>query len=220
MLKQKVMNGLFSSAAALGVVAGMAQVAQAGPGGAPIDCAILLCMGSGFPSDGDGVCSAAKAEVVRRVTPNPHSEPPLQIWNCPLGASFQPLESSQPMARIHKAAEIRQDADEGFAKLWDAVIPGVDDAGTFNFIRSIRVYNIMGYSHREVGRDSECRERSSIQLGQYAENGNYVWSGLAPAAVPAWVGMRLTCIPPSFYRGVGFEWTDYEGTHGTHVVRY
>ena len=50
----------------------------------PIDCAILLCMAGGFPASAE--CSAAKAEVIRRITPWP-VEPPLQLWRCPLGIS-------------------------------------------------------------------------------------------------------------------------------------
>lgn len=50
----------------------------------PIDCAILLCMAGGFPASAE--CLAAKAEVIRRITPWP-IEPPLQLWRCPLGAS-------------------------------------------------------------------------------------------------------------------------------------
>ncbi len=50
----------------------------------PIDCAILLCMAGGFPASTE--CSAAKAEVIRRITPWP-IEPPLQLWRCPLGGS-------------------------------------------------------------------------------------------------------------------------------------
>lgn len=49
----------------------------------PIDCAILLCMAGGFPASAE--CSAAKAEVIRRITPWP-IEPPLQLWRCPMGS--------------------------------------------------------------------------------------------------------------------------------------
>lgn len=48
----------------------------------PIDCAILLCLAGGFPTSAE--CAAAHAEVIRRITPWP-IEPPLQLWNCPLG---------------------------------------------------------------------------------------------------------------------------------------
>ena len=51
-----------------------------------MDCAIMLCMAGGFPSS--AVCSAAYAEMIRRITPWP-VEPPLQIWRCPMGASYE-----------------------------------------------------------------------------------------------------------------------------------
>lgn len=51
----------------------------------PIDCAILLCLSGGWPASAP--CARARAEFIRRVTPWP-VEPPLQIWRCPMGASF------------------------------------------------------------------------------------------------------------------------------------
>ena len=55
-----------------------------------IDCAILLCLAGGFPPSTP--CAAARAEMIRRITPWP-IEPPLQIWRCPMRAGF-PLENS------------------------------------------------------------------------------------------------------------------------------
>lgn len=49
-----------------------------------IDCAILLCLAGGFPASAE--CTAAKAEMIRRITPVP-VEPPLQLWRCPMGLS-------------------------------------------------------------------------------------------------------------------------------------
>lgn len=49
-----------------------------------IDCAILLCLAGGFPASAE--CTAAKAEMIRRITPYP-IEPPLQLWRCPMGLS-------------------------------------------------------------------------------------------------------------------------------------
>lgn len=51
----------------------------------PIDCAILLCLSGGWPASTP--CARARAEFIRRITPFP-VEPPLQIWRCPMGASF------------------------------------------------------------------------------------------------------------------------------------
>jgi len=52
----------------------------------PIDCAILLCLSGGWPASVP--CAQARAEFIRRVTPWP-VEPPLQIWRCPIGASYE-----------------------------------------------------------------------------------------------------------------------------------
>ena len=52
----------------------------------PIDCAILLCLSGGWPASVP--CSRARAEFIRRITPWP-VEPPLQIWRCPMGASYE-----------------------------------------------------------------------------------------------------------------------------------
>ena len=52
----------------------------------PIDCAILLCLSGGWPASVP--CARARAEFIRRITPWP-VEPPLQIWRCPMGASFE-----------------------------------------------------------------------------------------------------------------------------------
>lgn len=94
------------------------------------------------------------------------------------------------------------------------------EPATLAFIRSIRVYNVMHYSHAKQGRDEDCTESWSMQLGSYRAVGHYVWSGLHPSAVPDWTGLTRICNPTSRYRGVAFEWTDYAGQHGAEVVRY
>lgn len=52
----------------------------------PIDCAILLCLSGGWPASVP--CARARTEFIRRITPWP-VEPPLQIWRCPMGASYE-----------------------------------------------------------------------------------------------------------------------------------
>jgi hypothetical protein len=63
----------------------------------PIDCAILLCLSGGWPASVP--CARARAEFIRRITPWP-VEPPLQIWRCPMGASFDGPARSRPTDRI------------------------------------------------------------------------------------------------------------------------
>lgn len=74
-MRNIVMGGLIAAVSALTSHSALAY---------PIDCAILLCMAGGFPASAE--CSAAKAEVIRRITPWP-VEPPLQLWRCPMGGS-------------------------------------------------------------------------------------------------------------------------------------
>ena len=75
-----IFRNFLAGAACLGLaaVSPFAKAAHA----YPIDCAILLCLAGGFPASAE--CTAAKAEVIRRITPWP-VEPPLQLWHCPLG---------------------------------------------------------------------------------------------------------------------------------------
>nr|WP_082430078.1 hypothetical protein [Jannaschia rubra] len=66
----------------------------------PIDCAILLCLSGGWPASVP--CARARAEFIRRITPWP-AEPPLQIWRCPMGASFEVDPDAMSTTRIWDA---------------------------------------------------------------------------------------------------------------------
>jgi hypothetical protein len=66
----------------------------------PIDCAILLCLSGGWPASVP--CALARAEFIRRITPWP-VEPPLQIWRCPMGASFEGPPMSRATERVIEA---------------------------------------------------------------------------------------------------------------------
>lgn len=69
----------------VGLLALSLPISMAPPAEAyPIDCAILLCLAGGFPASAE--CSAAHAEMIRRITPWP-IEPPLQLWRCPMGGA-------------------------------------------------------------------------------------------------------------------------------------
>ena len=72
----------------------------------PIDCAILLCLAAAaWPASAP---TAGRAQFIRRITPWP-VEPPLQIWRCPMHASFQPGPEGLPAYRFYEIA-IRQNA--------------------------------------------------------------------------------------------------------------
>jgi hypothetical protein len=65
----------------------------------PVDCAILLCLAGGWPASAE--CAHARAVFIRRITPWP-IEPPLQIWNCPMRASFR--GEAKPIERLFDIA--------------------------------------------------------------------------------------------------------------------
>lgn len=206
---------------AAGIVTGSGKDAEAGPGGAPIDCAILLCLAGGWPSSPE--CSAARAEFIRRITPWP-VEPPLQIWRCPLGASAPALERSSFRSRLFQAA-MRSSGDavpspeEIAARIIQANQADIDISGQeFNFVRSIRVYHVEFTARKE--RDY-CGEHDSTRVGTYGSQGEFSWSGFSAKSVPTYVMPRVRgCPEGGRVRAVGVEWKDYEGNIGSELVRY
>ena len=90
----------------------------------------------------------------------------------------------------------------------------------FDFVRSIRVWDVRTYSFRPQGRDGDCKERYEMNLGTYDSEGQFRWQRSKPAAAPAWLIPSRECANSSFLRGVGVEWRDYQGRHGHELVRY
>ena len=129
----------------------------------PIDCAILLCLAGGFPPSAE--CTAAKATMIRRITPWPVT-PPLQLWNCPLGlpTGFMPPPRSP---------EIRLGPDG----LSDEV-RGYRDA--------IEIYHI----RTSPPMDSEAPPdswRDHTQRGVYLEDGSHRWVSASLRHGPEWL---------------------------------
>lgn len=166
-----------------------AMTASAPAAAYPIDCAILLCLAGGFPPSAE--CAAAKAVFIRRITPFP-IEPPLQVWNCPMGVSAPaPLT---PRARLYKAVATETVRSRLQIPLltdafWDrsAAAENVSSAPfslvqsypsgdisdpAYDFVRSIKVWHL-DYS-QEQGRD-ECIRRDQSRIGGYDLFGSYTW---------------------------------------------
>lgn len=121
----------------------------------PIDCAILLCLAGGFPTSAE--CTAAKVELIRRITPWP-VEPPLQLWNCPMtGAGMPPLPS---MGADGLTPEVRQFRD------------------------GIEIYHVNYNASRNSG---GVDVSDSTQRGSYDEAGNFFWARRDLASTPSWV---------------------------------
>jgi hypothetical protein len=183
-----------------------------------VDCAILLCLAGGWPASAE--CAHARAVFIRRISPWP-IEPPLQIWRCPMGVSERvPMQSAAP-----KIWEASAQAGRTLGQIILAqVVEGgadIDISGLeFDFVRSIRVWDVRHYSHMELGSDDVCSESYNMRLGTYGPQGEFGWRRTTPAAAPQWVLASRRCSPSNWRRGVGVEWEDHEGNHGYEWVDY
>ena len=217
----------------------------------PIDCAILLCLSGGWPASVP--CARARAEFIRRITPWP-IEPPLQIWRCPMGASYHPngdsdhshrlydiLFDGAPLPQSRPVNQQRTGTDATPAALTlnpdrDAKLPNglalhlaqdradIDISGPeFNFVRSIRVYDVRYARQHESGRDSDYNRTATVRLGTYGGQGDFAWAPSTPTALPeAHVGLERwgEHCPGIFHRSVFVDWRDYEGNYGYEQVNY
>src|SRR6056297_1104320 len=198
-----------------------------------IDCAILLCLSGGWPASVP--CARARAEFIRRITPWP-VEPPLQIWRCPMGVSYESDRPSNNAGRIFEAlyqADSRRPlqslpvddlvpTDQALQLVQDRA--DIDISGPeFNFVRSIRVFDVRFASQQEAGENDQCRRYALVYLGTYSTQGEFSWAVSAPTALPdAHVGLEgwgSNC-PNINNRSVFVDWRDYEGNYGFEQLNY
>lgn len=94
----------------------------------------------------------------------------------------------------------------------------------FNFVRSIRVYDVSYARQHESGRDGDCNRSFSMRIGTYGTQGDFRWSrGSSPSQLPAaHVGLERygEHCPDIFHRSVFVDWRDYEGNYGFEQVNY
>lgn len=212
-----------------------------------IDCAILLCLSGGFPTSVP--CARAKAEMIRRVTPWP-IEPPLQIWRCPMRASFPRAGSDSPLDRIYEITAREEVAPEPAVEVRNPMAPpevtmllhriatgdyddenghaDVDIGGAeFDFVRSIRVYSVEHASQRR-NRDGDCIQTQRVRLGTYGEQGDFNWRSSSVMVLPeavegydGWQGRNGAASCGSVrLRTVFIDWRDYEGNYDFEQVNY
>ncbi|EAQ02465.1 hypothetical protein OB2597_17152 [Pseudooceanicola batsensis HTCC2597] len=92
----------------------------------------------------------------------------------------------------------------------------------FNFIRSIRVFDVR-YARQHESRDSDCSRFETVLLGSYGIQGDFSWSRSSVAALPeAHVGLECwgDHCPSIYHRSVFVDWRDYEGNYGFEQVNY
>ena len=224
---------LLPSVAVALTVTGLSLPAPARAQTYPIDCAILLCLSGGWPASVS--CARARAEFIRRITPWP-VEPPLQIWRCPMGASY---ESDQPSNIAGRIFEVLYRPDNRrplqsssvydlFPADWVLQLvqdpADIDISGPeFNFVRSIRVFDVRYARQHESGLDGDCNRSANVALGTYGNQGDFSWQRSSITALPdAHVGLERwgqNC-PGIYHRSVFVDWRDYQGNYGFEQVNY
>lgn len=188
----------------------------------PVDCAILLCLAGGWPASAE--CAHARAVFIARITPWP-IEPPLQIWNCPMRAGFPVTE--RPLDRLLDIAFPAEDPQPlltkpedlaGILRVQDAADVDISDPA-FDFVRSIRVFEITYQQHRNS--DGDCNTWSAVYEGSYGEQGDYIRRRSSPAAIPEASDFSNPPYCGTYrHRSVFVEWRDFEGTYGHEEVHY
>ncbi len=218
-----------------------------------IDCAILLCLSGGWPASAP--CVRARAEFIRRITPWP-VEPPLQIWRCPMAASYRPGSAITQEARLYDAFALsserplpqstapiptapslsatltvtRLNAPPPFALTAELDLQlvqnraDIDISGPeFNFVRSIRVFDVRYARQYESGSEGDCNRSAVVSLGTYGTQGEFSWNRSSIGALPpAHLGLERygEHCPGIWHRSVFVEWRDYLGNYGYEQVNY
>ena len=187
----------------------------------PVDCAILLCLAGGWPASAE--CAHARAVFIRRITPWP-IEPPLQIWNCPMRASFhgeaKPIERLFDIAVRGEPVPLVSIPETPWALqlVQDRASVDISDPA-FDFVRSIRVFEITYQQRRN--RDGDCSTWGLVYQGTYGSKGEYSRRRNSVSSVPAASDLTVPSDCRSYWhRSVFVEWRDYEGAYGHEEVHY
>jgi hypothetical protein len=187
----------------------------------PVDCAILLCLAGGWPASAE--CAHDRTVFIARITPWP-VEPPLQIWNCPMRASFRgetkPIERLSDIA-VHGEPEPLISIPEtpwALQLVQDRADVDISEPA-FDFVRSIRVFEIT-YQQRRSS-DGDCNSWGAVYMGTYGSQGDYSRRRSSLSAVPTASDLAVPADCRSYWhRSVFVEWRDYEGSYGHEEVHY
>ena len=185
----------------------------------PVDCAILLCLAGGWPASAE--CAHARAVFIRRITPWP-IEPPLQIWNCPMRASFhgeeQPIESLFDIAVRGEPLVSIPETPWALQLVQDRADVDISDPA-FDFVRSIRVFEITYQQRRN--QHGDCNSWGVVYMGTYGAQGDYSRRRSSVSAVPAASDLAVPADCRDYrHRSVFVEWRDYKGSYGHEEVHY
>lgn len=184
-------------------------------------------MGAAFTTEPDALTADRIYDILLELgnTPAQSLRGPSQLHHSQEALLPQPAvvrHNGGPAPRLPDGfvAQLVQDADDSGNGIAD-----IDISGTaFDFVRSIRVFNVTYARQRESGRDNDCNRSFAMRIGSYGTQGDFRWArGYNLGQLPdAHVGLERygqTC-PGIFHRSVFVEWQDYEGNYGFEQVNY
>jgi len=169
----------------------------------------------------------------------PNMTTPLpQLWDIlapdalPRNQSIPQISGAIPLAQLQPAVVRSGGASsaglpEVFAMVLAQMTAGADidiSGPEFNFVRSIRVYNVTYATQVEAGSEGDCNRNFSLRIGTYGTQGDFRWSrGSSPSQLPEdHLGLERygEHCPGIFHRSVFVDWRDYEGNYGFEQVNY
>jgi hypothetical protein len=137
----------------------------------------------------------------------------------PTRDTTHPIESAW---RTPEAPDYLVPADQALRLVQDRA--DIDISGPeFNFVRSIRVFDVRYARQRESGRDGDCNRSATVVLGTYGTQGDFSWQTSSVVALPPdHTGLERwgDHCPSIYHRSVFVEWHDHEGNYGFEQVNY
>ena len=95
---------------------------------------------------------------------------------------------------FHSGAHDGSKLPRGFALKFVQGRADIDSNGSeFNFVLSIRVFEVRYARQHELARDGDCNRMAEVSLSTYASQGDFSWRRFSPGA------------PPRTYRKLFFE---------------
>ena len=133
-------------------------------------------------------------------------------------------------APVPENAILRRDGSSGVMSQGDFALHLIQDRADidisgqeFNFVRSIRVFDVRHARQYEAGSEGGCERSKSVFLGTYGVQGSFAWARALPTSLPAaHIGLEswgLDC-PSINHRSVFVEWRDFNGGYGFEQVNY
>ena len=114
-------------------------------------------------------------------------------------------------------------ADRGGFLYYGQERADIDISPEFNFVRSIRIFDVRNARQYEAGSEGGCERSAVVVLGTYGVQGDFSWQRSSIGTLPKdHVGLERwgdNC-PSIRHRSVFVEWRDYEGKYGYEQVNY